>query len=286
VESYAGFVGESPILENLYDKGVKQGVRFPWAEEFDPPLECYENPDDRIFCLWNTVPRLPWQTPEYYRQEAGVLLPSEFSRMHRNEWASSNEAFIPQEWWDACKRDDIPAYIPGESIVLAGDAATEQDCFGGVAVSGWNDLLVVRFAKAWKPPRGGEILYHNPITNDGPEDWIREMLDKHNVVEFCYDPYQLKDMAQRLRQDLIAHLHEFGQQKDRLIADKSLYDKIRERRIVHDGDPVLREHILNANRKTEGDKMRIIKRNQSMKIDLAVCLSMACARAEKLGLNG
>ena len=49
--------------------------------------------------------------------------------------------------------------------------------------------------------------------------------------------------------------------------------------------PDLTEHILNANAQTEGDKLRIVKRSESGKIDLAVCLSMCVYEARKMNLG-
>ena len=55
---------------------------------------------------------------------------------------------------------------------------------------------------------------------------------------------------------------------------------IEQRRFGHTGDAVLREHIDNANRKMDADgrRLRIVKRRHSLKIDLAVMLSMGAAR--------
>ena len=62
VETYAGFSGESPILERLYDQAVVHGEKFEWSNEYDPPLEVYKNTQGRMFCMWNGTPRMPWQT--------------------------------------------------------------------------------------------------------------------------------------------------------------------------------------------------------------------------------
>jgi len=74
VETYAGFEGESPILEMLYNQGVNEGQRLDLSYEdtetgefYDlTGLQVYANPAARLFCLWNDRPWLPWQTPEYY----------------------------------------------------------------------------------------------------------------------------------------------------------------------------------------------------------------------------
>lgn len=282
VETYAGFSGESPLLEQLYDNGVKAGEQPEWSKEFRPQLEVYINREARLFCLWNTVPRNPWQTPEYYTQEAFNLAPDEFRRVHRNEWVSSTSAFISPAWWNLCGAV-APPLEPGQPVILALDASISGDTFGVLMVSGrrgyrgaehYSDagFTDVRFANAWVPPKGGSLDY-KPI-----EAEVRRLCAEFNVVELVLDPYQLYDMGTRLRDELVANVYFFSQGKERLVADKSLQDKIRDRRITHLGDAVLGEHVSNANARSEDSKLRIVKRSELLKIDLAVCLSMASDR--------
>ena len=75
--------------------------------------------------------------------------------------------------------------------------------------------------------------------------------------------------------------------QERLIADKGLYDLIVNRRIRHDGNLDLREHLTNANAKQAANvdtRLRIVKKSDARKIDLAVCLSMACQESLRLNL--
>ena len=83
-------------------------------------------------------------------------------------------------------------------------------------------------------------------------------------------------MAQRLGDNVF--WKPFQQSTPRVIADKRLFDMIRDGQMEHSGEPVLRQHILNADRKPEEDKLRIIKRVQTQKIDAVVALSMAVDR--------
>jgi len=57
------------------------------------------------------------------------------------------------------------------------------------------------------------------------------------------------------------------------------------RRVAHDGNAALSEHVKNANIAVDAQsrKLRIVKRESSLKIDLAVCASMACYAA--LGID-
>ncbi len=290
VSSYAGYLGESNLLWSLYNQGVDehaqfpgQGVKFDWCNEFDPPLECYHNDAARLFCLWNTVPRLPWQTPEYYAQEASILVPSEFNRVHRNQWSAAVEAFVPIEWWDACKVDQLPPLDPDTFFIVGIDAAVSFDCFGIIAVSRHGDKIAVRYIGEWKPPPGGRIRFvdeENPDDIRYPEGVCRFLYNSANVLEFAYDQTHLAEMTMRLQRAGFGFYRVFGQGRDRLVSDKMLYDLIARKGIMHDGDPRLRAHIQNANAELKSDKtMRIVKRAPSLHIDLAVALSMACQRA-------
>ena len=69
------------------------------------------------------------------------------------------------------------------------------------------------------------------------------------------------------------------------MADKQLLDLITARKALHDGNKELRAHIDNADRKSDGTgKLRIVKRSETQKVDLAVALSMAVAECLRLNL--
>jgi phage terminase large subunit-like protein len=94
-------------------------------------------------------------------------------------------------------------------------------------------------------------------------------------------------MGLRLTKAGVAWMNPFDQGNKRLESDKGLYDLILQKRIRHDGNSDLREHIANANAKqsTEADtKMRIVKKAESRKIDLCVALSMASFECLRLNL--
>lgn len=282
-ETYAGFSGESPILEELYDRGVTNGTCI------DPINEFYRN--NRLLVIWNTHPTTPWQTPEYYKQEAGDLLEAEFDRVHGNKWGSSTSSFVPVEWWVNCTHD-LPAYEKLEPWVIALDAAVSGDCFGLLAVTRRNGFVVVRHVRKWTPPKDGQIMYNAPggtppEKDESPAGELRRICERHSVVKVVYDPFQLHSFCKQQAEQLIVYFEEFPQASKRLLADKALRDLIRERQIIHDGNPDLSEHIKNANAKNEGesDKLRIVKRSESLKIDLAVCLSMASYEAVQMNLG-
>lgn len=275
IDSYAGYSGESPILEPLFQRLVKDENRISSEYPF------YAN--GRSFAMWNTTPRLPWQTTSYYESEAQQLLPNEFERIHHNQWVSSTQSFIQIEWWDACKVAELPALNRYREVVVALDAAVSNDCFAICCLSRHDDKTALRYARRWLPVNG-KIQYRNPADpadRDYPEGVLRWLCTEYNVVIVCYDPYQLHSFVTDLSIEGLAAFEEFQQEKPRLIADKALYDNIMARRIVHNGDfPDMREHLQNANSTAEDkNTLRIVKRSLSLKIDLAVALSMCDDRA-------
>lgn len=302
VETYAGFEGESELLYGLYDNAVNKGRQLTAGEIGDvgcfdeapnptDKVPCYVNEASGIFAFWDSGPearRMPWQQGEqgerYYANEASTQTPGQFDRLHYNLWVSAESAFVPIEQWDSCRR---PAPLaPGDKtpIVLALDAAVSGDCFGLVGVSRDPDNkadVAIRIVRKWDPPQGGTIDYA------GPRAAVKQICKDYNVVEIAYDMYQLHDFATTLMKEGIGWFRVFNQDAERRKSDKLLFDLIMHRRIRHDGNLELREHITNANAKQslEGDtKLKIVKKSESRKIDLVVCTSMASAECLRLQL--
>jgi phage terminase large subunit-like protein len=305
VESYGGYQDESEILWDLYDLGVLQG-ELVWPDKdyhvnefFGPPapLELYKNEEARQLTLWNTKPRCPWQTYDYYeKQERPQLLDNEFRRVHRNEWVTKTETYIPIEWYDAGKRDHIPKLERNQSMIIAMDAATSDDTFGVIMVTRhpdrkeYGDTGVVLYARRWKPPgKKGKIDFEGTDENPGPKKEVRRLCRNYNVVEVAYDPTQLHDPAMMLQKELGVNFRAFAQgggKHSRLWADSDLRQMLREKRIWHTGLPHLREHLQNADAEIDKQerKVRIVKRTKKLKVDLAVCLSMAMYEVFRLNI--
>lgn len=299
IESYAGWADESELLYSLYDLGVKQG-QLLWpdrvydvTEGVPTPLELYVNENARMLCLWNTQPRCPWQTSEYYASEEKTLTPNQFQRIHRNQWVSPSETFVPMEWWYACKREeaDWPKIPPTYPRIIIMDAAVSGDSFG-VAMGcrhpdpALHEHILVEYARRWMPPPHGKIDYQGTPERPGPELELRRLVKEYNIVEVGYDTFQLHDLATRLGREHLAWFRPFGQVGERLEADSDLRTLIRDRRIWHRGEVDLTEHIQNADAQEDKEdrKLRIVKRAEKMKIDLAVCLSMLSAELLRLNL--
>jgi phage terminase large subunit-like protein len=240
-----------------------------------------------LFCYWDHTPRMPWQTADYYEAEAALLHPSEFQRIHRNEWVSAIGQAIPVEAWDRCLDMSVPEGIhPQAPVVLGLDAGVSGDCTALVAVTRHPNRarhgdVAIRAVEVWEPPAGGKMDYTSTI-----EASVRRWVSSHNVVCVVYDPYQLHHMATDLRKAGLGWFEEFSQGQQRAVADKQMVDLVIGRRIAHRGDETLRQHVANAAAKTLGDEktLRFVKRSDRLKIDALVAASMACYQALRLNL--
>jgi len=146
----------------------------------------------------------------------------------------------------------------------------------------------VRKSKAWYPAPGEKIDLTNTL-----ERQLREWVSKYNVVCIVYDRYQLHKLMTDIRMEGIVRVREFGQQVDRSIADKQLFDMVLTIMIGHDGDQELRSHVDNAASKTVGEKFRFVKASDQLDqqgrtakpIDLIVCVSMGNHECLRLNLG-
>lgn len=281
VETYAGVRGSAPILEQLYEQGVKQGRRL------DDDLELYANDAARLFCLWNTQPRLPWQSQAYYAQEQTTLLPAEFSRVHRNQWNDGgSERFLPDmAVWDACQAR-VPPLSRRTPLVVAVDAGISSDNFAIIGAARHperrTDVAIYSDVVRIYVPEAGQPLDFTSI-----QTALIAMIKAYNVVELVYDPLHIHQMMMTIRQLGICKVSPFHQGHDRLIADYGLLQLATRRNLAHEGHPLLRQHLDNADRKVEAgvrDQLRIVKRDPARKIDAAVTLAMACHRCLQLPL--
>jgi phage terminase large subunit-like protein len=236
---------------------------------------------------------MPWQTDEYYEIQQQTLRPQAYERLHLNNWTTSIDSFIPMEWWYANRSADIrvpQSYMNKDGtdnwpIILGVDGAVSSDCCAVTAVSRnpnnprepW-----LRFYRVWTPPKGGTINLSEV------DEYIRGICSKYNVVQVAYDTYQLHKLMTDLVTDAVAWCRPFSQAGDRAVADKQLYDLIRDRRMPHNAGMDFDEHIKNAAAKTlkdEDSKLRLIKKGTTTKIDLVVALSMAVSECLRLNLE-
>ena len=89
--TYAGFEGESVLLEEIY----KRGIVLP---EVAPSLRA----GDGMLFAWHHEPIAPWQTESWLAEMRRSLRPNAYLRMIENRFVGSESSFIDLASWDAC----------------------------------------------------------------------------------------------------------------------------------------------------------------------------------------
>jgi phage terminase large subunit-like protein len=254
-----------------------------------------------IFIPWNARPD---RNGEWYvRAEASAIS----SSAHKQEYPTTadeafslfgEESFLPNmALWDALK-EDLPPLSRNETMILGVDAAIGRansfsDCFAIVGVTRHpkrhNDAAI-RFVQKWQAKPGQQISYDGTEDAPGPIRVIRQLARDFSVLQVACDPARLDYVIQVMRGEVWfeAISQQSGSEKrpGRYIFDKLFYDLIIQKRLAHDGNVELREHIRNADRKIDQmDKhLSIIKRTESLKIDLCVAAAMACPEILRLNI--
>ena len=228
-----------------------------------------------------------WITKSYLAKK--VLDPklsrAAFLRYHACVKASSSDAWISGEEWDALAE---PGLLIGEDrpVALGLDGSRTHDSTVIAAASPRGDLVDVSatvFSAVESAPHhvlhgGGRIDY------DDIEGAMLDCFDEWDVREAAADPrYLLRSieiLERRLDDDVIATV----EPQSRLMRDAlATFDRlVREGRIRHNGDPVLRAHILAAVVERDphnGAIRRVRRRDPESRIDAAIALSLAVWRA-------
>lgn len=263
IESYAGFMGISDLLWEMYTLG-KEGYPHPDFTDLtgrDGEPVVYVNPRAHVFMYWDTLPRMIWQNEEYYQQEAQILSDSEFQRIHQNQWVSPLGSFVHSSWWEACADTTVLKLLENSNVpcILGIDAAITGDCAAVVLVtrdphSPATDVAI-RYVKIFKPLPGHPIKIEEQIGKE-----IRDLAKRFNIVCVAYDNYQMEGLAQNYRrgnvtltaaeqsyfknkpEELTEYLsiesraaqrwfYQFGQNAPRAVADKRLHDMVIARQI-------------------------------------------------------
>jgi phage terminase large subunit-like protein len=261
--TYAGFTGESVLLERLYQDALT-------GERLDDDLEVYRK--DAVTMFWSHTPRMPWQTESYYAQQRQTLRPNAYLRLHENRWVSGTESFITAEAWDACVDDSLsPQLGPFEQpTVIAVDASFKHDESAAVAVQIIGGKVVLVAHRIWKPTPAEPLDLELTI-----EAWLLEAHARGRVEAIVVDPYQMHRSITTLQRrglpirelpQTVGNVTGFGQ---------ALFDAIQGKNLRMYPDPALRAQALNAVAVEGSRGWKIAKERTNKKIDAIVALAMA-----------
>jgi len=280
-DSYAGWEGESKVWHNIVDRGLqgervneewpiflKGGLLLFHMDGFEAQERCFRGTSEEALI--------------YYTEQSQTMRPGTFDRLHMNKRATGEDAFIQIEAWDKCVEIDKRPVLSNfhEPLFVGVDGSIKHDSAAVVAVYYDQKKSKVVLARhgIWQPTA------HSPLNIDKTiGEFLRRLRAGYRSREVRYDPYQLHDLATRLRSDGIPMV-EFPQSSSNLTdMGQNLYDLIQDLNLVLYPDDFMRTCASHAIAIQSSRGWRIAKEKTSHKIDVIVALAMACLAAVEHG---
>lgn len=299
--------GEDSIAERTHDyfmevlagKAIDTGVLYDALEApADTPLSEIPNPNEDPEGYAAGVEKLK----EGLRIAAGdsVWLPidiiaesmldrrrpvTESRRKFLNQVNASEDSWIAPWEWDRCHPEGgVPPLEPDDKITLGFDGSKSNDHTALVACRVEDAALFV--IKTWDP----ESYPTGEVPREQVDAYVRSMFERYDVVAFRADVKEFEayvdawghDFKKRIKVNAspanpVAYDMRGNQKKFALDCERFL-DAVIEQELCHDGNPILRQHVLNSKRHpTQYDSIAIRKasKDSSRKIDAAVCAVLA-----------
>jgi phage terminase large subunit-like protein len=215
-----------------------------------------------------------WQTEKELRRrhDSPSMTPWQWRRFACGVWTEGEEPWIDPAMWDRL-RDDALELDPEAPVWVGVDLGVRRDSTAIVTVAARG---------------GGEVAVKARILAPGPEGLplelveakIREACAGRDVRGVMYDPWTFRRSAEILAADGLPMV-EFPQSAERMAnASENLYRLIEAGQLVHDGDPLLRAHVVAGVTKATERGWRLVKDPKlSRPIDALIALAMAALPA-------
>ncbi|AKF14177.1 terminase [Mycobacterium phage Luchador] len=209
---------------------------------------------------------------------------TESRRKFLNQVNASEDSWLsPQEWDRVALVDPVFKLEPKQKITLGFDGSKSNDWTALVACRVDDGMLFV--LNIWNPEKyGGEV------PREDVDAAVHSAFARYDVVAFRADvkefeayvdqwgrAYKKKLKVNASPNNPVA-FDMRGQQKRFAFDCERLEDAVLEREVTHDGNPVLRQHVLNAKRHPttyDAISIRKVTKDSSKKIDAAVCAVLA-----------
>jgi phage terminase large subunit-like protein len=252
-------------------------------EEGKSLLIWYGAPEDADVsdpAVWRACNPASWITDENLRLAAHREPESVFRRLYLNQWVKGEDAAIQPAAWDALADPGLYSHIPdGSEIWLGVDNGGRRDTGAIAWVSPGADGRLRVGSKTFIAPEG------HATAASFIEAELASMATRFHIRRGHYDPWQFGDPAERLTSAGMP-LTEFAQNATNMVpASQTTFDLINSGGLVHNGDKVLRSHVLGtAGEITPTGGWRFVKaktksgnRDLSKNNDAMIALAMAIA---------
>lgn len=253
--------------------------------------------DDEFLFVWYEAPKdVDLKTPEGIRSALRACNPAaddfldvdkyarkletrqvpefEWRRYYLNQWTSAAESWLPTGAWETCQEPALEL-DPTLPVWVGVDIALKHDSSAVTVVQPQGEGDARRFvvrSRVWRP-EGGRVDFGLI------EAHLRQLHRQLDVREFTYDPAYFERSAQDLLDEGLPMV-EFPQSPQRMVpACQEAYQAITSKRVAHDGDPSLTDHVESAAPRTSERGWTLSKGRSKRKIDACIAMVIALHRA-------
>lgn len=280
VTTYAGFQGESLLLEEIYFEifdeydNLRPGVTQPLGSNFP----AYAKGD--LFVYWDHGTfKMPWQTAAYYNSQRTNLRANTYLRLHENRWVTSESGLFDMDEWDACVNPEHKPPLPDKRISLwvAADASTKKDRSAVVSVYRDGPKIKLGPKRFWQPSSSDPMDLEHTM-----EAYIMGLHKGFRLNSVKYDPFQFHRSAMTLAKKGVP-MEEFSQTSGNLTEiGTNIYDLVRYGNIELYPCKDMRFEASCSVAKETARGFQIRKDKSTQKIDQIVSLAMAALDAVKI----
>jgi hypothetical protein len=207
---------------------------------------------------------------------------TETRRKFLNQINAHEDSWIATWEWDDV--EDLKLKLEkGDRVTLGFDGSKSNDHTALVACRVEDGALFL--IKTWNPDD-----FNGEVPRDQIDATVRSMFERYDVVAFRADVKEFEAYVDQWGQEFKKRIKVNaspnnpiafdmrGQQKRFALDCERFLDAVLEQELIHDGNKVLRQHVMNARRHpTNYDAISIRKasKDSSRKIDAAVCAVLA-----------
>jgi phage terminase large subunit-like protein len=276
--------GQDSIAYELYQYGQKVAR----GEIIDPAFfmawwEAPQDSDHRIPEMWRLAnPGFDdIVSAEDFVSAVRRTPEAEFRTKRLNQWVSSQVSWLPTGTWD--EMTDLKELDPEAEYMVGFDGSFSGDTtvLVGCTIPKEDELPYVFLIKAWeKDDRIHDDSWRVEIQE--VENMIADFCARYKVREVACDPFRWQRSMEVLADKGIPIVEYPSTSARRMVTScAKFYDAVLDKKMAHDGNPLLARHLSNAVVKSDNLGVRIVKenRNSSRRIDAAVAAIIAFDRA-------
>lgn len=279
--------------------------------------------DDRLFAMiftidqedeWATEAALRKANPNYDVSVSGEFLLAQlrdainnprkqghFKTKHLNIWVQARDAFINMQRWAECKADLKLSDFKGKRCFVGMDLASKIDLAALEFLFPMDDGRFARFGKYYLPEetvmlpenqhyQGWHSAGLLTATDGNQTDYfhiledIKQFSEEFEIAQFAYDPHNATMLVTACQEEGLPMVS-FGPTVLNFSEPmKQIEALIRDRKLVHDGDPVMNWAMSNVTAKLDRkDNVFPNKERPENKIDpfVALCMAMGVAMQDE-----